>query len=192
MTDPTARSVESTEPAQGDAHDELRKGTNSEPESRDGDGRGRAVRNSGTQPPNHPPDSESVVPSETTMRALVHGLVERPTEVADDELANLFLALSEQRPGLLERVTRLRREASIVDTLVDRRKKLRMTQAELASKIGTTQPSVAKFEALLHTPRLDTVEKYAKAVGMRLRLVEEENQTPWRLDAAPAEHQEAS
>ena len=47
-----------------------------------------------------------------------------------------------------------------------------LTQAEVASRMGVTQPVVARIEASLgkkdHSPSLNTVRRYADACGMKL------------------------
>jgi DNA-binding XRE family transcriptional regulator len=43
-----------------------------------------------------------------------------------------------------------------------------MTQAELAQLIGTKQPSIARLEAGNYWPRIDMLEKIARALGAQL------------------------
>ena len=47
-----------------------------------------------------------------------------------------------------------------------------LTQAEVASRMGVTQPVVARIEASLgkrdHSPSLNTLRRYADACGMKL------------------------
>jgi len=43
-----------------------------------------------------------------------------------------------------------------------------MTQAELAEKVGTRQPNIARLEAGKHVPTLDLLQRVAKALGYRL------------------------
>jgi ribosome-binding protein aMBF1 (putative translation factor) len=48
------------------------------------------------------------------------------------------------------------------------REKLGITQAELADRIGSTQPAVARLEAGGVSPSLDTLRKIADALGFEL------------------------
>jgi ribosome-binding protein aMBF1 (putative translation factor) len=48
------------------------------------------------------------------------------------------------------------------------RERVGMTQAELASRIGSTQPAVARLEAGGVTPSLDTLRRIAVALDLEL------------------------
>jgi ribosome-binding protein aMBF1 (putative translation factor) len=48
------------------------------------------------------------------------------------------------------------------------REKLGITQTELAARIGSTQPAVARLEAGGVSPSLDTLRKIADALGFEL------------------------
>lgn len=52
------------------------------------------------------------------------------------------------------------------------REQAALTQAELAKKIGSSQPSIARIEKGLgyRTPQWETLEKIARAVGKQLKL----------------------
>jgi transcriptional regulator with XRE-family HTH domain len=52
--------------------------------------------------------------------------------------------------------------------LVKLRKKHRLTQAEVAERMGVSQPTVAGFERYDANPTLSTVRRYALAVGATL------------------------
>ena len=53
----------------------------------------------------------------------------------------------------------------VITTLKDLRNKSGMTQIQVAEAMGITQPAIAKLESNTHHPRLDTVVRYAQAVG---------------------------
>lgn len=59
---------------------------------------------------------------------------------------------------------------SIVGPLSDRRIALGMSQRDIAAILGVKQPAVARFELLEVVPRLDTVIKYAMAVGATIEV----------------------
>jgi len=64
-----------------------------------------------------------------------------------------------------------RREA-LLETLVGERRRLGVSQTELAARMGTSQSAVARFEAGGADARLSTIERYADALGVQLH---------WRL-----------
>ena len=63
-------------------------------------------------------------------------------------------------------------EFSALEALLDARKSAGLTQAEVASRMGVSQPALARIESSLgskaHSPSLNTLRKYAKACGMKL------------------------
>lgn len=59
----------------------------------------------------------------------------------------------------------------LIDTLVQMRTSLGVTQAQVAGRMETTQSAVSKFERAGGDPRLSTVQRYARAIGGRLRCV---------------------
>lgn len=48
------------------------------------------------------------------------------------------------------------------------RERLGLTQSELAERMGTTQPTVARLEAGGVTPSLETLHRAAEALGLEL------------------------
>ncbi len=115
----------------------------------------------------------SVGRSEDSLPAGAAGVQDLMAGLPEDQLLSMVLeVVSARSPGLLDRIARMRKDVSIVDSLVQRRKERGLTQAQVAERMGTTQPAVAKFEATLHDPRWSTVEKYAKAVDAELRVAQ--------------------
>ncbi len=70
---------------------------------------------------------------------------------------------------------RARAGDDVVAELVARRHALGLSQGEVAARMGTSQPAVARFEAGGVDARLSTLQRYAAAVDVRidLRLGEE-------------------
>jgi transcriptional regulator with XRE-family HTH domain len=67
----------------------------------------------------------------------------------------------------------IREKARLVSVIVRRRKMLNLTQAEVAKLAGLTQSAVARLENEAQIPRMDTLQKVAIALGLRLEFVME-------------------
>ena len=80
-----------------------------------------------------------------------------------------------RRPGVRAEVERIEREEGVLlDALLKARQQAGLTQAQLAERMGTQAPAVARLERALatgkHSPSIATVRKYVKACGKRLVL----------------------
>jgi transcriptional regulator with XRE-family HTH domain len=58
------------------------------------------------------------------------------------------------------------RDMRLVETLVSVRRQRGLTQAEVAERMGRSQPAVSDFERLGGDPHLSTIRRYALAVGV--------------------------
>jgi len=56
-----------------------------------------------------------------------------------------------------------------LERLVQTRREMGISQADLAARMGTTQPALARLEGSPGDPRLSTVERYARALTDELR-----------------------
>ena len=79
------------------------------------------------------------------------------------------------RPGVRKEVDRIEREeGALLDILLKARHDAGLTQAQLAQRMGTQPPAVARLERALatgkHSPSLTTLRKYAQACGKELIL----------------------
>jgi transcriptional regulator with XRE-family HTH domain len=65
-------------------------------------------------------------------------------------------------------------EFALLDELLKARRRGGLTQAEVAARMGTKTPAVARLEAgggsRRHSPSVATLRKYAQAVGCRLEI----------------------
>lgn len=61
-------------------------------------------------------------------------------------------------------------EFDMARELIEARLRARMTQADVAQRMGTTQSVVARLESGKRAPSLRTVQRYAEAVGGRMVL----------------------
>jgi DNA-binding XRE family transcriptional regulator len=80
-----------------------------------------------------------------------------------------------QRPGVRAELDRLEREeGALLDALLKARQEAGLTQADVAARMGTQAPSIARLERSLatgkHSPSIATVRRYLDACGKRLLL----------------------
>jgi len=80
-----------------------------------------------------------------------------------------------RRPGVRAEVQRIEREeAALLDALLKARQEAGLTQAQVAERMGTQAPAVARLERSLatgkHSPSIATLRRYVKACGKRLVL----------------------
>lgn len=80
-----------------------------------------------------------------------------------------------QDPVFRAELDRLEREeAPMLDTILAARRQAGLTQAQVAERMGTKAPAVARLEAALisgkPSPSLATLQKYAAALGKRLQV----------------------
>jgi transcriptional regulator with XRE-family HTH domain len=64
----------------------------------------------------------------------------------------------------------LEKEFALAKAVIDARNRAGLTQVELARKMGTTQPVIARLEGGRTHPSMRTLERLAKATGSRLRI----------------------
>jgi len=80
-----------------------------------------------------------------------------------------------RRPGVRAEVERIEREeAALLDALLKARQEAGLTQAQVAERMGTQAPAVARLERSLatgkHSPSIATLRRYVRACGKRLVL----------------------
>lgn len=61
--------------------------------------------------------------------------------------------------------------ARLVRTLVDARKVCGLSQKQVAERMGTTQSAVSDLERTAGDPRLSTLQRFGRAVGLRVGVV---------------------
>lgn len=68
----------------------------------------------------------------------------------------------------------LEAEFKLLNDFMKARKRLGLSQADVAERMGTKPPAIARLEAALsnqkHSPTVATLKKYAEAVGCELRI----------------------
>jgi DNA-binding XRE family transcriptional regulator len=78
-----------------------------------------------------------------------------------------------KRPGVRREVLRVEREEGVLlDLLLKARQDAGLTQAQVAERMGTQAPAIARLERALatgkHSPSVATLRKYAEACGKEL------------------------
>ena len=80
-----------------------------------------------------------------------------------------------KNPAVKAEVKKLNSEEfAILDQILAARKEAGLTQAQVAKRMGTQAPAVARLESALltgkHSPSLSTLRKYAAALGKKVEL----------------------
>jgi DNA-binding XRE family transcriptional regulator len=67
-----------------------------------------------------------------------------------------------------------REEFAILDEILSARRAAGLSQAQVAERMGTKAPAIARLESALatgkHSPSLNTLRKYAAALGKRVEV----------------------
>lgn len=61
-------------------------------------------------------------------------------------------------------------EFALVNSLIEARTHAHLSQAEVASRMGTTESAVSRLESGRVKPSTRTLERYARATGHKLRI----------------------
>jgi DNA-binding XRE family transcriptional regulator len=61
-------------------------------------------------------------------------------------------------------------EFAVIEALIRARINAKLSQAELAKRIGTTQSAIARLEGGGVSPSLATLRRYAKATGTKMHI----------------------
>jgi ribosome-binding protein aMBF1 (putative translation factor) len=83
--------------------------------------------------------------------------------------AKIF-AEARKRPGYVEAYNALEDEFSLAAELIKARVSAGLTQDQVATRMKTTQPVIARMEGGGRRPSTRTLERFAKATGHRLRI----------------------
>ncbi|MGL4234273.1 MAG: helix-turn-helix domain-containing protein [Casimicrobium sp.] len=88
---------------------------------------------------------------------------------------NEVIAKLMRRPGVRKEVERIEREeGELLDALLKARHDAGLTQSQLAERMGTHAPAIARLERALatgkHSSSITTLRKYVQACGKELLL----------------------
>jgi ribosome-binding protein aMBF1 (putative translation factor) len=73
-------------------------------------------------------------------------------------------------PAYVKAYAELEDEFALVAELIRARMKSGLTQAEVAKRMQSTQPAIARLESAGRIPSTRTLQRYAKATGHKLRI----------------------
>ncbi len=73
-------------------------------------------------------------------------------------------------PEFREEYEKADAEFAIIEALVKARTQAKLSQTELAKRIGTTQSAIARLEGGGVSPSLSTLRRYAEATGTKLHV----------------------
>jgi transcriptional regulator with XRE-family HTH domain len=73
-------------------------------------------------------------------------------------------------PALRRGDQALEPEFALIEAMIQARGHAHLTQAQLARRMGTTQAVIARLESGRTKPSTRTLERFADAIGMRLRI----------------------
>ena len=83
-----------------------------------------------------------------------------------------FKSLALARPDVKREYELLAEEFEFIDEILKARTAAGLTQADVATRIGTTKSAVARLESAdrKHSPSIATLQRYALALGHKLQL----------------------
>jgi DNA-binding XRE family transcriptional regulator len=90
-------------------------------------------------------------------------------DVNHDEL-DAFIRKAKKDPEFRRAYEDAHERSTAVDVLVRAREADGLTQTDVAKRMGVTQPTISQFEVESSDPRISTLQRYARAVGLRLLL----------------------
>jgi len=74
------------------------------------------------------------------------------------------------RPGVRKAYEKLENEFAFLDEVLKARAASGLTQAQLAERVGTTQSAIARLESGAGKPSIETLQRYADALGYRVEI----------------------
>jgi transcriptional regulator with XRE-family HTH domain len=75
-----------------------------------------------------------------------------------------------KNPAFIKAHQELAPEFELAGALIEARLQSGLSQEEIAKRMGTTQSAIARLESGRISPRSRSLERYARALGMRIRL----------------------
>jgi transcriptional regulator with XRE-family HTH domain len=100
------------------------------------------------------------------------GTVERDDDVAAD-LDDRVHPTAGQHPEFQAAASDTRDRLDFLNDFARLRRRMRISQKEIARRMSTTQSAISELEKGIVEPRISTVQRYARILGYRIRLVRE-------------------
>jgi len=79
-----------------------------------------------------------------------------------------------EKPSVKKEYKALEPEFTLLREMLRARKKVGLSQAQIAERMGTKSPAITRLESSLssgkHSPSLATIKKYAEALGCHLEI----------------------
>jgi ribosome-binding protein aMBF1 (putative translation factor) len=85
-----------------------------------------------------------------------------------DELDDIMETLRAASPEARTFIDSERARTEFVRVFIEARRKLGWTQRDLARESGVAQPVIARFEGCVTDPKITTVNRLAKALGLEV------------------------
>jgi len=85
----------------------------------------------------------------------------------DNNFKKYILEKAKKDPKIYERINNESEKLVIVAEIIALRKRKKLTQAQLAKKIGTSQSAIAKIESGQRSPTTDTLVNIARATNTK-------------------------
>jgi DNA-binding XRE family transcriptional regulator len=104
-----------------------------------------------------------------TGRRVVACTGENETGVVMTKLADLKKKLM-QNPAVQQEYAQANADYTLIEDLIRVRMEAKLTQSDLAMKIGTTQSAIARLEGGKISPSVSTLRRYAEATGHKLKV----------------------
>jgi predicted transcriptional regulator len=73
-------------------------------------------------------------------------------------------------PEFRDEYARADAEFQLIEALVSARTRAKLSQAEVARRVGTTQSAIARLEGGGVSPSISTLRRYAEATGAKLEI----------------------
>ena len=86
-----------------------------------------------------------------------------------DFLDEIIQERSASNPSFAEVVDEAYERRVLLRKLAEARKAAKLTRTAVAARMGTSEAAVARLEAAMVDPRASTIERFAAAVGKRIR-----------------------
>src|ERR1700676_777508 len=90
------------------------------------------------------------------------------------EDASLAIRRRSRKPEYRDSVARLAQSIAIADLVILHRTRNRLTQQQLADRMGTSVTAISRLESGRHLPSMETLRLIGEALGKRVRVTFEE------------------